>query len=137
MALARWDPSRGLIRLRDEDWDLEQRESTLAPKMDLKEVDKKIIARMDIPGMKMEDINVSVNKDTVTISGERKMEKEEKNEDFVRVERSYGSFCRSFYLGVPIKEKDIKATYKDGVLEVVLPKAEASKAKKIKIEAGK
>lgn len=68
---------------------------------------------------------------------ERKIEKEEKGKDFIRMERGFGLFCRSFSLGVAVKQNQARASYKDGVLEVSLPKAEARKAKKIKIEGGK
>ena len=87
--------------------------------------------------MKKEDINIFVDEDQLIIRGERKIEKEEKDKDYVRVERSYGSFYRSFNIGVSVKSDQIEASYKDGVLEVVLPKAEAKKPKKIEIKADK
>jgi HSP20 family protein len=83
--------------------------------------------------MDIKDIDVSVDADSLIIKGERKMEKEEKEKDYVRVERSYGSFYRSFNIGVPIKEDEIKASYKNGVLDVIVPKAEVKKAKKVEI----
>jgi HSP20 family protein len=111
-----------------------KRTTVWAPDVDIKETDKDIQLRADLPGMKKEDIDISVNEDQLVIKGERKFEKEEKDKDFVRVERSYGSFYRSFNIGVPVKSDQIKASYKDGVLEVVLPKAEAKKPKKIEVE---
>lgn len=147
MPIVRWDPFRELVELRDEigRWfegtlDRERRErktAAWAPDVDIKETDKEILVRADLPGMRQEDIDVSIDENQLVIKGERKMEKEEKEKDYVRVERSYGSFYRSFSLGTPIKEDQVKATYKDGVLEVVLPKAEVKKAKKIQITAGK
>ncbi len=141
MPIVRWDPFGDMIRLNREFnrlWPSEKEEMvSWAPRTDIKETDKDIMVRMDVPGMKMEDIDVSVDNDMLTISGERKMEKEEKGKDFVRMERGYGSFCRSFYLGIPVKESEVKASYKNGVLEISLPKAEVKKAKKIKIEGGK
>ncbi|MDZ7838467.1 MAG: Hsp20/alpha crystallin family protein [Actinomycetota bacterium] len=83
--------------------------------------------------MKMEDIEVSVDEGQLVVKGERKLEKKEEEKDYIRVERSYGSFYRSFNIGVPVKEDQIKASYKDGVLAIVLPKAEAKKPKKIAI----
>ncbi|MGM0364992.1 MAG: Hsp20/alpha crystallin family protein [Actinomycetota bacterium] len=137
MTIVRWDPFRDLFR--DEShWPFEK-EGAVAwkPKLDIKETDDHIIASMDIPGMKMEDINVSIDKNRVSISGERKVEKEEKGEDFIKMERTFGSFCRSFYLGIPVKEEGAKASYNNGVLEVSLPKVKAKKAKKIKVEGKK
>lgn len=146
MPIVRWDPFRELVELRDEigrwfegtlERERKEKKSALwAPDVDIKETDKEIIVKADLPGMKLEDIEVSVDKDQLVIKGERKMEKEEKEKDYIRVERSYGSFYRSFDIGVPIKEDEVKATYKDGVLEVILPKAEVKKAKKVQIEAG-
>jgi HSP20 family protein len=143
MAIERWDPFRDAVRLRDDLnrwWPFEGEARKIvpwSPDIDIKETEKEITFKADLPGMKMEDIDVSVDDSQVTISGERKFEKEEKGKDFVRTERSYGSFCRSFNTGVPIKEDKVKADYKDGVLNVVLPKAEARKPKKIKVSGGK
>jgi len=142
MPVVRWDPFSDMIQLRDEigrwfEGDVERGKSKKsaiwAPDVDIKETDKEIQINADLPGMKMEDIDVSVDEDQLIIKGERKEEKEEKDKDYVRVERSYGSFYRSFNIGVPVKPDQIKATYKDGVLEITLPKAEAKKPKKIAI----
>jgi HSP20 family protein len=143
MPIVRWDPFSDMIQFRDEvgRWfdALEKRSegkrtTVWAPDVDIKETDKDIQLRADLPGMKKEDIDISVDEDQLVIKGERKFEKEEKDKDFVRVERSYGSFYRSFNIGVPVKSDQIKASYKDGVLEVVLPKTEAKKPKKIEVE---
>ena len=143
MPIVRWDPFSDMIQFRDEvgRWfdALEKkgegkRTTVWAPDVDIKETDKDIQLRADLPGMKKEDIDISVDEDQLVIKGERKFEKEEKDKDFVRVERSYGSFYRSFNIGVPVKSDQIKASYKDGVLEVVLPKSEAKKPKKIEVE---
>lgn len=143
MPIVRWDPFRDLVRIHDEigSWfestlekEREGRKSAVwAPSVDVKETDKEVIVKADLPGIKKEDIEVSIDKDQLVIKGERKMEKEEKEKDYVRVERSYGSFYRSFNIGVPVKEDEIKADYKNGVLEINLPKAEVKKPKKIEI----
>jgi len=138
MQIVRWEPYRDITRLRDEldRWWPFEKEAALAvwaPKTDIKETEKDIIVKTDLPGVKLEDIDVSVGRDRVTISGERKFEKEEKCTDFIRKEKKYGSFCRSFNTCVPIKEDGVKADYKDGVLEVVIPKDEVKKPKKIKM----
>jgi HSP20 family protein len=141
MPIVRWDPFSELVELNDEIgrwWPAAKRKGrnggVWLPDIDIKEDEKQIQLRADLPGMKMEDINVSVDNNQVTISGERKMEKEEKGKDFTRIERSYGAFSRSFDIGVPIKEEEIKASYKDGVLEIMLPKAQVKTPKKIAIK---
>jgi HSP20 family protein len=143
MPIVRWDPFNELVELNDEIgrwWPATRRkgvgkQGAWFPEVDIKEDEKQITLRADIPGMKMEDIDVSVDNSHVTISGERNMEKEEKGKDYTRIERSYGAFSRSFNVGVPIKEDEIKASYKSGVLEVILPKAEIKKAKKISVKS--
>jgi HSP20 family protein len=143
MPIVRWDPFNELIELNDEIgrwWPATRRkgagkQGAWFPEVDIKEDEKQITMRADVPGMKMEDIDVSVDNSHVTISGERNMEKEEKGKDYTRIERSYGAFSRSFDIGVAIKEDEIKASYKSGVLEVILPKAEIKKAKKISVKS--
>jgi HSP20 family protein len=141
MPIVRWDPFSDLVQLRDEigrwfepsEKESERRSAAWAPNIDIKETDKEIIVKADLPGMDIKDIDVSVDQDSLVIKGERKFEKEEKEKDYVRVERSYGSFYRSFSLGVPVKEDEIKASYQNGVLDVKIPKAEVKKAKKVEI----
>jgi len=144
MPIVRWDPFSDMVQLRDEigrwfegitERDKRTRKSTVwAPDVDIKETDKEILIKADLPGMKMEDIDVSVDEDQLVIKGERKEEKEEKDKDYVRVERNYGSFYRSFSIGVPVKSDQVGATYKNGVLEITMPKSEAKKPKKIAIK---
>ncbi len=141
MPIVRWDPFTDLVQLRDEigrwfegsEKSKERTSSVWAPEVDIKETDKDISIKADLPGMKMEDIDVSVDENQLIIKGERKHEKKEEEKDYIRVERSYGSFYRSFNIGVPVKEDKIRASYKDGVLEIVVPKAEAKKPKKIAV----
>ena len=106
------------------------------PAVDIMEKDGKYIVHAELPGMKKDDIQVEYNSGYVTIKGEKKFEQEEKKKDFHRIERSYGSFSRTFELPAEIKEDGIKAEYKNGVLELALPmKAPAkSTSKKIKID---
>ena len=142
MPIVRWDPFSDMIQFRDEvgRWfdaldkkSQEQKTAVWAPDVDIKETDKEIRIKADLPGMKKEDIDISVDEDQLVIKGER-IEEEKKDKDYVRIERSYGSFYRSFNIGVPVRSDQIKASYKEGVLELVLPKAEAKKPKKIEIE---
>ena len=146
MPIVRWDPFSDMVQFRDEvgRWfdSLEKKKegkgtTVWAPDVDIKETDQNIHIKADLPGMKKEAIDISVDEDQLIIRGERKVEKEEKDKDYVRIERSCGSFYRSFNIGVPVKSDQIEASYKDGVLEVVLPKAEARKPKKIEIKADK
>jgi HSP20 family protein len=141
MPIVRWDPFSDIVKFNDEigrwfeesDKPLERSSAVWTPKVDIKETNNRIEIKADVPGMKMEDIDISVDDNQLIIKGEREEEKKEEKKDYVRVERSYGSFYRSFYLGTPVKEDKIKASYKNGVLDVILPKAEIKKPKKIAI----
>lgn len=104
------------------------------PALDLSETDTAIDVRMDLPGITAKDIDIQVNGNLLTVSGERKEEKEEKGKTFHRVERSYGNFSRSVTLPCAVAESEIAAEYKDGVLTIKLPKSEESKAHKIKVK---
>jgi len=146
MPIVRWDPFRELVQMRDEigRWfgDIERdkgekRSAVWAPSVDIKENENEVLVKADLPGIKMEDIDVSIDENQLVIKGERKFEKEEKEKDYLRVERSYGSFYRSFDIGVPIKADEVKARYSDGVLEITVPKAEVKKPKKIEIAVNK
>jgi HSP20 family protein len=103
------------------------------PSVDIYEDDKAVTIRADIPGVKKEDIGIEIEGDTLTIHGERKLEKEEKKENYQRIERSYGSFTRSVYLPEYIDRQKIAAEYKDGTLNLTLPKTEAAKPKQQKV----
>lgn len=104
------------------------------PAVDVAEGKNEITVKADLPGLKKEDIDVSVDGTVLTIKGERKYEDEKKEKNLHRVERAYGQFTRSIDLGERVDEAKVKAVYKDGVLEVSVPKAEASPAKRIQIE---
>ena len=143
MPIVRWDPFREFAQMSDEigRWfgetperqKAEKGSVMWAPRVDIKETDKDVTVKADLPGIKMEDIDVSVDENQLVIKGERKLEKEEKEKDYIRVERSYGSFYRSFDVGVPIKADEVNASYDNGVLEITIPKAEVKKAKKVEI----
>jgi HSP20 family protein len=104
------------------------------PKIDMKETDKEIIINAEIPGVDKKDINIDLNENILTISFERKQEKDEKDEGWRIIERSYGKFSRTITLPFIVKSNEAKATYKDGVLKIVLPKEKDSKSNKIKID---
>ncbi|MBI3616889.1 MAG: Hsp20/alpha crystallin family protein [Candidatus Omnitrophica bacterium] len=105
-----------------------------APAVDIIDEKDDIRVRADLPGMKKEDIEVSVNNDTLSIKGEKKEEKEIKEKDYVRSERYYGAFQRSFTLPAGVDPQKVNAAYKDGVLEITLPKREDAKPKQIKVD---
>jgi HSP20 family protein len=104
------------------------------PPFDVSETEGEIIVKAELPGMKVEDIDITLTDGLLTIKGERKMEKEDKQENYHRIERQFGSFSRSLNLGVNVKADGIDAGYNDGVLTVTLPKAEEDKPKKIEVK---
>jgi HSP20 family protein len=108
----------------------------ISPEMDIFEDGNDVVVKAEMPGIKKEDIEVNLTDDTVTVSGEKKKEEKVEKKDYYRVERSYGSFSRSFRLPKEVQSDKAKATFKDGVLEIRVPKtAEAiSKEKKLTIE---
>ena len=107
-----------------------------SPKIDVCEKDNRLVTRVDLPGMKKEDVSVEVTDGHLALSGERKRETEEKKNNFYRSEREYGSFCRSIPLPKGVKADDVKATFQNGVLEVTVPLPAAGKpnGRKIPIE---
>ncbi len=109
-------------------------EGVWAPSVDIYENKDEIVIDAELPGINQKDISVTVTDNVLTIKGEKKQEKEVKEENYHRVERSYGSFSRSFTLPVGVKADHIKAGYKDGVLKITLPKAEEAKPKQISID---
>jgi HSP20 family protein len=109
--------------------------AVMSPSVDLSETDDALQIRMDVPGLKTDEINVEVSGNVVRISGEHKEEKEEKGKTFHRLERSSGSFARALTLPVPVKEDRVTAEAADGVLTITLPKTEAAKAQKIAVKA--
>ncbi len=104
-----------------------------APSVDISETDKAFLIKAEIPEVKKEDVKVTIDNGMITIHGERKMEKEEKGKRFHRIERSYGSFVRSFRLPDGVDESKTKAEFKDGMINVTLPKSEKAKTKSVEI----
>ena len=107
----------------------------LKPSVDLSETDKTVEVRMDLPGVKPKEIDIQINNNLLTVSGERKEEKEEKGKTYHRVERRTGSFSRSFTLPCAVAEDEVAAEYKDGILTITLPKTEEAQARKIEVKA--
>lgn len=109
-------------------------EPVWVPELDVYEDENNIMVSADLPGMKAEDIDISVAGNTLSISGEKKKEEEKKGRNYYRLEKSYGSFSRRIELPSAVDSKKISATYKDGVLEITLPKVEETKPKKVKVQ---
>lgn len=141
--LTRWDPFRELATVQDRMNRLFQesfggREEGLnsavfAPAVDIYEDEHNISLKVEVPGIDEKDIDVRLENNTLTIRGERKFEKEEKEENFRRVERQYGSFSRSFSLPNVVDTENVQATYEKGVLEIRLAKKAEAKPKQIKV----
>jgi HSP20 family protein len=104
------------------------------PSADIYEDEGAVVVKAELPGMKKEDIEVNLAGDTLTIKGEKKEDKEVKEDDYYRRERTYGSFLRSLALPCEVKSGEIKASFKDGVLEIRLPKTEEAKKKSIAVK---
>ena len=112
-------------------------ESMVVPDFDISETEKEYVIAGEIPGIDVKDLKVTLTDGIVTIKGEKKKEQEEKEENYHRVERHYGSFERSFRLPDGIKTKELDAQYKDSILKLTLPKAEVSEVKKIEVKEKK
>src|SRR5689334_12503798 len=133
MNLVRWDPFRELehfrARLSDESlfggW---------SPAVDIQETDHEFILKADLPDVKKDDVKVELDDGVLTIEGQRRKEKEEKDTRFHKVERSYGKFVRHFTLPTDVDVPNVKAEFKDGVLSVRLPKAANAKPKAIEVK---
>jgi len=110
--------------------------ATWAPRVDIAEDDKEYVINAELPGITKEDVKVSVENGVLSISGERKTEKEEKGKKFHRIEQSYGTFVRSFTLPEGSSGEKISAEFRDGILKVHVPKDEKAKAKAIEVKIG-
>jgi HSP20 family protein len=111
-----------------------QEEGEWHPSLDVSETKGDLVVKAELPGIDPKDIDISVNEGVLTIKGEKRQEKEEKEEGYHLVERSYGSFTRSIRLPREIQNDKINASYKNGVLKITLPKSEEAKKKEIKIK---
>lgn len=146
--IARWDPFREFSTLQDrmnrlfrESYGPEGRDESLttsqfAPPVDVYEDEHNVVLKVEVPGIDEKDIDVQVENNVLTVHGERKVEKEEKEENFRRIERQYGSFTRTFTLPSTVDAERIQADYDKGVLKIVLPKKAEAKPKQIKVNVG-
>ncbi len=144
--LTRWEPFRGATSLQDQINrvfnDVLERtgeESSLtawAPAVDIYETEHELVLKADLPDIDPKDLDIRVENNILTIRGERKFEKNVNEENYLRVERSYGSFTRSFTLANTVNSEAIKAAYENGVLTLTIPKREEAKPKQIKVSVG-
>jgi len=142
--IARFEPFRGLTTLQDqvnrlfnESFRTHGEESALttwAPAVDIYETPNELVVKADLPDVSEKDIDIRVENNLLTIRGERKVEKSVSEENFLRVERTYGAFSRSFSLPNTVNSEAIGADYKNGVLTVTLPKREESKPRQVKVD---
>ena len=146
--LTRWEPFREFATLqdrmnrlfRDSYNDAGQDESLttsrFAPAVDVYEDEHQVTLKIEVPGIDEKDIDVRVENNTLTVQGERKIEKEEKEENYRRVERQYGSFTRTFTLPQTVDSEKVSANYEKGVLKITLPKRAEAKPKQIRVNVG-
>jgi HSP20 family protein len=138
MTLVRWDPFRELSRLFSDMPAESGRDDVLgawAPRVDILEKEDALVLRAELPGIEKDDLDVRVEDGVLILEGERKREREEGQHNVYRRERLYGRFARSFRLPTTVDASKVAATYKDGVLEVSVPKLEAAKPRKVEIRA--
>jgi HSP20 family protein len=146
--LTRWEPFREFATLQDRinrvfrdsysgaAQDDSLTTSSFAPAVDVYEDEHKVNLKIEVPGIDEKDIDVRVENNTLTVHGERKIEKEEKEENYRRVERQYGSFTRTFTLPTTVDTEKVSASYDKGVLKITLPKKAEAKPKQIKVYIG-
>jgi len=147
--LTRWEPFREVSTLQDrmnrlfseQFANLGTEESLAAgsfvPAVDVYEDEHAIQLKFEVPGLDEKEIDIRLENNLLTVKGERKIERETKEENYSRIERRYGTFTRSFTLPNTVSSESVKASYDKGVLTISLPKKEAAKPKQIKIEVGK
>ena len=145
-SITRFEPFRGVTSLQEqinrlfsETFDRSTDEGSLttwAPAVDIYETEQELVVKADLPDVKPEDLDIRVENNILTIRGERKFEKKVNENNYLRIERSYGSFSRSFSLANTVNTEAIKADYKDGVLTLSIPKREEAKPKQIKVQVG-
>jgi len=147
MAITRWDPFREVVALQNRmnslfgglnaETENPLTTASFVPAVDVYEDERKVVLKLEVPGIEEKDLDVSVENNTLTVKGERKFEKEEKEENFHRIERRYGSFYRAFSLPSTVDTESIAAKYEAGVLKLELKKKPEAQPKQIKVSVGK
>jgi len=147
MVITRWDPFRELTTLQNrvnglfQDFNRPGQDELTAtgsfvPAVDVYEDEQKVTLKLEIPGIDQNDVDIRLENNTLTVRGERKFEKEEKEENFHRIERRYGSFARSFTLPNTLDSEKVQANYENGVLKIDIAKRAEAKPKQIKVNIG-
>jgi len=150
MTVSRWDPFQDLLSIQDEMNQLFTRafgrerpgqsepvqQRLWAPALDISERKDAYVVTVEVPGMKPEELDITLEDGLLTIQGERRFTQESSDQQFHRVERRYGSFRRSITLPAQVQAEQIEASFEDGVLQVIVPKAEEAKPKKISVRSG-
>lgn len=146
MAITRWDPFREMFNLQhrlNSIWEDANRGNdellttgSFVPPVDIYEDGNRVVLKLEVPGMKQEDLSIQMENNTLTIQGERKFEKETEEKNYHRVERRYGSFARSFTLPNTVDPEKVQAQYDAGVLSIELAKRPEAKPKQIKVHVG-
>jgi HSP20 family protein len=146
--ITRWDPFREFVTLQDRmnrlfrdprgpaGQDEALTTTAFAPPVDVYEDEHNVTLKIEVPGIDEKDIDVRIENNTLTVHGERKFEKEEKEENYRRVERQYGSFTRAFTLPSTVNHENVQADYDKGVLKIKLAKKAEAKPKQIKVNVG-
>ena len=148
MALVRWNPNRDMMSVRDEMSRVLKEvlgrgasdesawvSGAWTPPVDIYETDEALVMKAELPGFSKDDISIEMKENTLVIKGERKHEDEVKEGNYHRMERSYGAFQRAFMLPMTVDQEKVKASYKDGILELRLPKVQAAQPKRIAVSA--
>jgi HSP20 family protein len=148
MALARWTPYRDIMSIRDEmnrvlneafgrgtSDESAWFSGAWSPPVDIFETDEALVMKAELPGFSKDDISIEMKENALVIKGERKREDEVKEGNYHRMERAYGAFQRSFLLPTTVDQEKVRANYKDGVLELRLPKVQAAQPKRIAVTA--
>jgi HSP20 family protein len=145
MVITRWDPFREVVALQNRvnsvlrdlnDGDSPVAAASFVPAVDVYEDAKKVVLKLEVPGVDQKDLDIRVENHTLTVKGERKFEAEEKEQNFHRIERRYGSFFRAFTLPSTVDTESVQASYNAGVLKLELAKKAEAQPKQIKINVG-
>jgi HSP20 family protein len=145
MTITRWDPFREVITMQNRlnnlfreinEGDSPLTTASFVPAVDVYEDARKVVLKLEVPGVDEKDLDIRVENNTLTVKGERKFEKEEKEENFHRIERRYGTFYRAFTLPSTVDTEHVQANYENGILKLELSKKPEAQPKQIKVNVG-
>jgi HSP20 family protein len=145
MTITRWDPFREVVALQNRvnnlfremnEGDSPLTAASFVPAVDIYEDSQKVVLKLEVPGIEEKDLDIRVENNTLMVKGERKFEKEEKEENFHRIERRYGTFYRAFTLPSTVDTEHVQANYQNGILKLELSKKPEAQPKQIKVNIG-